>query len=146
MGDVVAQLSRQQFPVIAAARPANIQESLRISTRGERGSDGARGVPGRDGRDGVGQPGPAGSRGDRGEPAPRLATWSVDAERFVVTPIFGDGTSGAALNLLSLFQSYDQAVSDIEDRDIVSAAAASRAEAEREAEAVRQGRPARGPR
>jgi hypothetical protein len=115
-----------------------ILENLRITQRGERGIDGDRGPPGRDGRDGApGALGPRGNRGDKGEPAPRLATWSIDAERFVVTPIFGDGSSGAALNLLGLFQSYDQAVSDIEDRDIVQAAHEARVENERQIDASR---------
>lgn len=71
----------------------------------------------------------------RGEAAPRLATWSVDAERFTVMPVFGDGTSGAALSLLELFQAYDRAVSWREDADLVTDAADAREAAKREAEA-----------
>jgi hypothetical protein len=111
-----------------------IQESLRISTRGEPGRDGARGVPGRDGRDATGV-GPCGEKGDRGEAAPRLATWSVDAERFTVMPVFGDGTSGAALSLLELFQAYDRAVSWREEADLVTDAADAPEAAKREVEA-----------
>jgi hypothetical protein len=114
-----------------------ILENLRITQRGERGIDGDRGPPGRDGRDGVGQIGPRGERGDKGLPAPRLATWNIDAERFTVTPIMGDGSSGAALNLLELFQSYDRAVSQIEDHDLVEAAHQARVENERQIEASR---------
>jgi hypothetical protein len=115
-----------------------ILENLRITQRGERGIDGDRGPPGRDGRDGApGALGPRGDKGAKGDPAPRLATWSVDAERFTVTPVFGDASSGAALNLLELFQSYDRAVSEIEDRDLVEAAHAARIESERQAEASR---------
>jgi hypothetical protein len=112
-----------------------ILENLRITQRGERGIDGDRGPPGRDGRDAA--PGALGPRGNKGEPAPRLATWSVDAERFTVTPVFGDGSSGAALNLLELFQSYDRAVSEIEDHDLVEAARQAPAESGRQAEASR---------
>jgi hypothetical protein len=112
-----------------------IQESLRISTRGESGRDGARGVPGRDGQQGP--IGPRGERGDRGAPAPRLATWNIDEDRFIATPVFGDGSTGAPLNLLPLFQSYDQAVSQIEDHDLVEAAHEARVENERQIEASR---------
>jgi hypothetical protein len=137
IGELRGQVSELKGALIEARHEIRelklIQESLRISTRGESGRDGMRGIPGRDGL--RGEIGPRGEKGDRGEPAPRLATWTVDAERFTVTPIFGDGSSGAALSLLGLFQSYDQAVSDIEDRDIVSAAADSRARAEEEVEA-----------
>jgi hypothetical protein len=114
-----------------------IQESLRISTRGESGRDGARGIPGRDGRDGVGLAGPRGERGERGLPAPRISAWDIDEDRFIATPVFGDGSTGAPLNLLSLFASYDRAVQELEGRDIVSAAADARQAAEDAAEASR---------
>ncbi len=107
-----------------------IQESLRISTRGESGRDGVRGVPGRDGQQGP--IGPRGERGDKGLPAPRLATWNIDEDRFIATPVFGDGSTGAPLNLLPLFASYDRAVQELEDRDLTEAAAASRARNEAE--------------
>ena len=57
--------------------------------------------------------------------------------RFSITPLMGDGSNGPVLSLLSLFQSYDAATNDIEDRDLVSAAANSREAAEQEAEASR---------
>lgn len=114
-----------------------ILENLRITQRGERGIDGDRGPPGRDGRDGVGQIGPRGERGDRGAPAPRLTTWNIDEDRFIATPVFGDGSTGAPLNLLPLFASYDRAVQEFEDRDLTEAAAASRARNEQEVEAAR---------
>jgi hypothetical protein len=81
--------------------------------------------------------GPRGDKGDKGEPAPRLALWSVDEEGFVATPIFGDGSSGAPLNLLGLFESYDRATSGRDDADLVSDAADAREAAKREAEASR---------
>jgi hypothetical protein len=112
-----------------------VQESLRISTRGESGRDGMRGIPGRDGLQGP--IGPRGERGDKGLPAPRLATWNIDEDRFIATPVFGDGSTGAPLNLLPLFQSYDQAVSQIEDHDLVEAAHEARVENERQIEAHR---------
>jgi hypothetical protein len=43
----------------------------------------------------------------------------------------------AALNLLELFQSYDRAVSQIEDHDLVEAAHQARVENERQIEASR---------
>ena len=114
-----------------------VQESLRISTRGESGRDGARGVPGRDGRDGVGLAGPRGERGERGLPAPRISAWEAHPERFEVVPVFSTGERGPPIALLSLFQAYDAAVQELEDRDIVAAAADARQAAEAEVEASR---------
>ena len=87
-----------------------ILENLRITQRGERGVDGDRGPPGRDGRDGEGRIGPRGERGERGLPAPTIAAWAIDAERFVATPILSNGNTGAALHLQSLFETYDEQV------------------------------------
>ena len=115
-----------------------IQESLRISTRGESGRDGARGVPGRDGRDGP--PGPRGEKGDQGErgrAAPRISAWEAHPERFTITPVYSTGEKGAPINLLGLFRAYDNAVQELEDRDLASAAADSRQAAEDAAEASR---------
>ena len=114
-----------------------ILENLRITQRGERGVDGDRGPPGRDGRDGQGLIGPRGEAGPKGEPAPRLATWIVDEDRFTVTPILGDGSSGASLSLLGLFESYDRAVSQIDDHDLVHAAQEARLAAKAETEHAR---------
>ena len=110
-----------------------IQESARIASRGEAGVAGPRGIPGSQG-----PTGPRGERGERGVPAVAIAGWEPRSERFEVVPPTGE--RGPPINLLSLFQAYDSAVSDIEDRDLESAAAASRAETERQAEAFRQGR------
>jgi hypothetical protein len=99
----------------------SIQEAARVASRGERGEQGVRGIPG--------PQGPAGSRGEQGErgaPARDTIAWDVDASRFVITPCHSDGTRGVPMNLLGLFQSYDSAVSEIEDRDLVDAAQASR--------------------
>ena len=112
-----------------------IQESLRISTRGESGRDGARGVPGRDGQ--RGEIGPAGPAGPRGEAAPRLATWTLDTDRFVATPVMGDGSVAAPLDLMAFFQSYDQATGWADDRDLAEAAQEARKAIEAEAEASR---------
>jgi hypothetical protein len=136
IGDLRSQVSELKAALIEARHEVRelklIQESLRISTRGESGRDGARGVPGRDGRDGVGIAGPRGERGERGLPAPRISAWEARPERFEVVPVFSAGERGPAIALLSLFQAYDAAVTDIEDRDIASAARASREAVEEE--------------
>lgn len=111
-----------------------IQESARIASRGEAGPMGVRGIPGPPGE---GRTGPA---GPPGRDAVAVVAWDVDSARFVITPCHSDGTRGVPLNLLGLFQSYDSAVSEIEDRDLSEAAAASRARTEDEAEEFRQGR------
>jgi hypothetical protein len=99
----------------------SIQEAARVASRGERGEQGVRGIPGPQG-----PAGPRGERGERGAPARETIAWDADAARFVVTPCHSDGTRGVPMNLLGLFQSYDSAVSEIEDRDLVDAAQASR--------------------
>jgi hypothetical protein len=139
IGELRSQVSELKAALIEARHEVRelrlVQESLRISTRGESGRDGARGVPGRDGRDGVGIAGPRGERGERGLPAPRISAWEAHPERFEVVPVFSTGERGPPIALLALFQAYDAAVSDLEDRDIVSAAAESRARNEAEVEA-----------
>jgi hypothetical protein len=98
-----------------------IQESQRIQSRGEQGVAGPRGIPGAQG-----PAGPRGEQGERGAPARETVAWDVDASRFAVTPCHSDSTRGVPLNLLGLFQAYDNAVSELEDRDLVDAAQASR--------------------
>jgi hypothetical protein len=120
-----------------------IQESLRISTRGESGRDGSRGIQGRDGLQGP--IGPRGERGEQGKPAPTIAAWSTDDAAFTATPIMADGSTGPALRLRGMFEVYDEAADASEAAEEADAARAQRAVVEREAEAVRQGRPARGP-
>jgi hypothetical protein len=141
IGELCSQVSELKAALVEARHEVSelklIQESLRISTRGESGRDGARGVPGRDGRDGVGAPGPRGERGERGLPAPRISAWEAHPERFEVVPVFSTGERGPAIALLGLFQAYDSAVQELEDRDIASAAADSRQAAEAAAEAAR---------
>jgi hypothetical protein len=112
-----------------------IQESLRISTRGESGRDGARGVPGRDGQQGP--IGPRGERGERGLPAPAIVEWRPDPEAFTVQALLSDGSTGPMIALRSLFEAYHNATSWIEDADIVQAAHEARVENERQIEASR---------
>jgi hypothetical protein len=112
-----------------------IQESLRISTRGESGRDGARGVPGRDGQQGP--IGPRGERGERGLPAPAIVEWRPDPEAFTVQALLSDGSTGPMIALRSLFEAYHNATSWIEDADIVQAAHQARVENERQIEASR---------
>ena len=104
-----------------------IVERLKIDRRGP---PGLRGERGRDG-----PPGARGERGERGEtgaPAPALAAWEVRPERFEIVPRYSNGEAGPPICLLALFQSYDAAVSEIEDRDLTEAAQASREIVERE--------------
>ena len=72
-----------------------------------------------------------------------IAAWEPHGERFQITPVYSDGTRGPPINLLSLFQSYDEqvdAADAAEERDVVRA---MRDQVEREAANVREGRPAR---
>jgi hypothetical protein len=92
-----------------------VQESLRISTRGESGRDGARGVPGRDGQQGPA--GPAGPAGPRGEAAAKIATWIINEADFTATPIMSDGSNGPVLFLRALFEAYHNAATWMEDAD-----------------------------
>jgi hypothetical protein len=141
IGELQGEVSELKAALIEARHEVRelklIQESLRISTRGESGRDGARGVPGRDGRDGVGIAGPRGERGERGLPAPRISAWEAHPERFEIVPVFSTGERGPAIALLGLFQAYDSAVQELEDRDIAGAAADARQAAEAEVEASR---------
>ena len=111
-----------------------IQESLRISTRGESGRDGARGVPGGDGLQGP--IGPRGEPGPRGIAAPAVVEWRPDPEAFTVQAILADGSTGPMIALRSLFESYHNATSWVEDADLVEAARESRAQTDAEAEAA----------
>jgi hypothetical protein len=62
---------------------------------------------------------------------------SRPARRRSCSKSFSNGETGPAICLLSLFQAYDAAVAELEDRDIAGAAADSRARAEQELEASR---------
>ena len=106
-----------------------VSERLRVE---KRGPPGMRGERGRDGPPGKGE---RGAQGERGLPAPAIAAWEVRPERFEVVPVYSTGERGPPINLLALFQSYDAAVSELEDRDLTEAAQASRAAVERETEA-----------
>jgi hypothetical protein len=86
---------------------------------------------------GRGHPVSAGSQGPagpRGEPAPTIAAWEPRPERFEIVPRFSNSESGPPLNLLSLFQAYNNATSRIEDADLEQAAQASRAAMQAETE------------
>lgn len=115
-----------------------ILENLRITQRGERGLDGDRGPPGAAGRDGLqGQIGPRGEPGERGRPAAKITAWTIADDEFTATPVMSDGGAGATLYLRGLFESYHNAVSHLEDADLVEAARESRAESDRQAERSR---------
>ena len=117
-----------------------ILENLRITRRGERGIDGDRGPPGVAGRDGL--QGPIGPRGERGKPGKAgltICTWAVDDAGFAATPVMSDGGNGPTLHLRAMFENYHNAVSWIEDADLVEAARQARAQVEAEVEASRWG-------
>lgn len=101
-----------------------IQESLRVSTRGESGRDGARGVPGRDGQQGP--IGPRGERGEKGLPAPRVAAWEPDPDKFTITPVYTNGSKGPPIVLLGLFPAFDAALQDRDDDEWAEASRESR--------------------
>ena len=118
-----------------------IQESLRISTRGESGRDGARGVPGRDGVQGP--VGAKGERGPRGQPGDRIVSWRLEPEEYRVFPITETGKELPALNLYSLFEAFNRATEATEAELAIEEVAHSRAGLELETERVRRGLPAR---
>jgi hypothetical protein len=83
----------------------SIQEGQRIQSRGEMGVPGPRGVPGSQG-----PVGPAGPQGPRGEAAAMIVSWEPTPERFVLTPVLGDGTRGVSAHLLPFFEAYDASI------------------------------------
>jgi hypothetical protein len=109
-----------------------VQERLQIDRRGRPGVGGPRGADGPRGE--VGQ---RGEKGEPGRPAPVVVGWETRPDAFEVVPIYSDGERGPPINLLALFQAYHSATEWLEDADLEQAAAASRAEAERQAEASR---------
>ena len=112
-----------------------VSERLRIEARGPAGE---RGPMGRDGP--PGPRGERGSRGERGQAAPAIIEWRPDPEAFTVTAVLADGSTGPMIALRSLFESYHNATSWIEDADLVEAAHESRQAAEQSAEASRWAR------
>jgi hypothetical protein len=85
----------------------SIQEGQRIQSRGEQGVAGPRGVPGD-----RGPIGPAGPQGPRGDAAMMVVSWEPTPERYLLTPVYADGTRGVPANLTGLFEQYDQSVRD----------------------------------
>ena len=88
----------------------SIQETLRISSRGERGEPGPRGIAGAQG-----PVGPAGPQGPRGAEAATIIEWESEPQRFVLTPILGNGARGVSAHLLPFFEAYDASVRDDEE-------------------------------
>jgi hypothetical protein len=58
-------------------------------------AQGKKGNPGRDGVD-----------GKAGRDAPRITDWVVNRENYTATPVMSDGSRGAVLDLLLLFERY----------------------------------------
>jgi hypothetical protein len=110
-----------------------VVERLRVENRGPPGVKGERGRDGRDGPQGI--RGERGERGEMGKPAAAIIEWRPDPEAFTIQAILSDGTMGPMIALRSLFEAYHNAVSWIEDADLVEAARQSRARNEQEAEA-----------
>ncbi len=116
-----------------------ITERLSIDRQGPPGQAGPRG---RDGRDGVqGLRGPQGAKGEPGGTGPRIVSWETNDAEFTATPLLSDGHKGGALHLLGMFQEFDAQTDAASAQEEADAAAASRAQVEREAEAVRLGLP-----
>jgi hypothetical protein len=103
---VIAELRAE----VSALR--SVQESQRIQSRGEQGVAGPRGVPGD-----RGPVGPAGPQGLRGEAAAMIVGWEPTPERFVLTPVLGDGTRGVSAHLLPFFEAYDAQVEANDDEE-----------------------------
>ena len=51
-----------------------------------------------------GKPGSAGERGAPGRDAPRIVSWKVDRQHYLVIPVMSDGREGPALELRALFE------------------------------------------
>jgi hypothetical protein len=115
-----------------------VLERLKIEKRGPPGVKGERG---RDGAEG--SRGETGQRGERGPPGPRVVAFETDDSAFVAVELLSTGQKGASLNLRGMFESYHAQVEGEAVEEEREAAAASRAVIEREAAAVREGRPAR---
>lgn len=111
-----------------------IQEAQREKDRGERGERGPRGIPGAPGA--CGKQGVRGEKGAKGERGPTITGWEVDEDHFIARPVMSSGGHGPALNLRGLFEAYDNAVSESEDRDLINAAEDSRREAARQTQAA----------
>jgi hypothetical protein len=71
-----------------------------------------RGIPGP-----PGPVGPAGPQGARGDAAAMIVSWEPTPERFVLTPVLGDGTRGVGAHLLPFFQQFDSLTRDDGDDD-----------------------------
>ena len=104
------QLENAQLKAALAEIKANrtstiILERLKIENKGPPGPKGERG---RDGRDGKGLMGPRGEPGPRGLPAPMIVGWRIDSDRYLVTPQYGDGSSGPPLNLSAFVSDDDE--------------------------------------
>jgi hypothetical protein len=131
---------RAQFAEAKAefAEAKHILERLQITREGKRGERGPCGADG--------APGPRGEKGDRGErgaSAPAVIEWRPDSETFSLQAILSDGSTGPMIALRPLFESYHNAVSWVEDADLVEAARLSRLENERQSRAFAEGQPVR---
>jgi hypothetical protein len=74
-------------------------ERLVVTHTGPPGERGPQGLDGRDGADG--------KSGPKGDPALRIVSWEVFPETYEITPIQSNGTKGAPMRLLALFQKYN---------------------------------------
>jgi hypothetical protein len=84
-----------------------IQENQRTQSRGEQGVAGPRGVPGD-----RGPVGPAGPQGPQGDAAAMIVGWEPDPQRFMLTPVHGNGSRGVGAGLMPFFEAYDASVRD----------------------------------
>jgi hypothetical protein len=105
----------EQAAVIAELRSEisqmrSIQEAARVASRGEEGREGPRGIPGAQG-----PAGPRGKAGERGAAAAMIVGWETTPERYWLTPVYSTGEKGVPANLRSLFEAYDQSVTEADD-------------------------------
>jgi hypothetical protein len=69
------------------------------------GKRGPRGYQGKEG-----ERGQQGERGAIGSPAPAIATWRVDRQRYTLRAVYSDGTLSAEMNLRPLFEQFVEEV------------------------------------
>jgi hypothetical protein len=50
--------------------------------------------------------------GPRGDAAATMVAWEPTPERFMLTPVHGDGSRGVSAHLLPFFEAYDASVRD----------------------------------
>jgi hypothetical protein len=107
-----------------------------------KGDPGERGPPGVDGRQGA--QGPKGEKGNRGQRGVQIAGWEIHTDTYTVVPRFYDDTTGPAIQLRPLFETYNNETEENEIEAATEQMAAQRADLELRIDRVRRGLPERG--